>query len=200
MYYDDFDGNGIKEQILTYYLNGHELPFANKSELEKQMPALKKNFLYAQDFAKAQLTDLFPKEKLQKADTLLADYFSNAILINDGHLNFHTQALPWQAQLSPYRDAIAVNANDDSLPDILLVGNYYDNNIQMGRYDADYGTILLNHGRDSFTVTPINNLAIKGQVRHIRPIDIKGTPCYILAKNNDSTIIIRFSPTQPSKK
>lgn len=200
MYYADFDGNGIKEQILTYYLDGRELPFANKSELEKQMPALKKNFLYAQDFAKAQLIDLFPKEKLQKADTLLANYFSNAVLINDGHLNFRTQALPWQAQLSPYRDAIAVNANDDSLPDILLVGNYYDNNIQMGRYDADYGTILLNQGRDSFTVTPINGLAIKGQVRHIKPIDIKGTPCYILAKNNDSTIIIRFTPPQPAKK
>ncbi len=192
MYYYDFDDNGKKEQILTYYLNGRELPFANKEELEKQMPALKKQFLYAQDFAKAKLNELFPKEKLQKADTLTANFFSNAILINQGNLNFVTKPLPWQAQLSPYRDAVVVNANDDSLPDILLVGNYYDNNIQMGRYDADFGTILLNKGGGSFDAESINGLQIKNQVRHIRKIDIAKKEAFILAKNNDSTMVIRF--------
>ena len=46
--------------------------------------------------------------------------------------------------------AAIVDAGGDSLPDILLLGNYYDNNIQMGRYDADYGTILLNKGHARF--------------------------------------------------
>ncbi len=64
MYYNDFDNNGTNEQLLTYYLNGKELVFANKDELQRQMPALKKDFLYAEDFAKASLTDLFPQERL----------------------------------------------------------------------------------------------------------------------------------------
>jgi len=194
MYYYDFDGNGKKEQLLTYYLNGKQLPFADKSELERQMPSLKKNFLYAKDFAKASLTDLFPIEKLSDADTLTADYFANAIFINDGHGNFTAAALPWQAQLSPYRDAAVADVNSDGLPDILLFGNYYENNIQMGRYDADYGTILLNKGKDSFDVAPLNGLAIKGQVRHILPLTIAGHPSFILARNNDSARIIRFTP------
>ncbi|MDE3253309.1 MAG: VCBS repeat-containing protein, partial [Bacteroidota bacterium] len=59
MYYNDFDDNGRKEQILTYYLNGRELPFANKDELQRQIPILKKKFLYAEDFAKASLKDMF---------------------------------------------------------------------------------------------------------------------------------------------
>jgi len=193
LYYYDFDGNGKKEQILTYYLNGLELPFANKTELEKQMPALKKSFLYAQDFARARLEDLFPEDKLRKADTLTANYLSNAILINQGNLNFKVQDMPWEAQLSPYRDALVVDANGDSLPDILLVGNYYDNNIQMGRYDADFGTILLNKGHDSFSTAPLNGLAIKGQVRHIRRIGIAGKESYVLVKNNDSAMVIRFT-------
>ena len=46
------------------------------------------------------------------------------------------------AQLSPYKTAALIDINNN-LPDILLGGNYYDNNIQMGRYDADYGTILI---------------------------------------------------------
>ena len=35
LYYNDFDGNGKKEQVLTYYVNGKELPFVNKDELAK---------------------------------------------------------------------------------------------------------------------------------------------------------------------
>jgi len=194
LYYSDFDGNGTKEQVLTYYIHDRQLPFANKEELERQMPGLKKKYLYAEDFAKAALEDLFPADQLKKADTLTADYFSNAILINHGNLNFSVRPMPWQAQLSPYRDAMIVDANGDSLPDILLVGNYYENNIQMGRYDADYGTLLLNEGRDSFSVVPLNGIAVKGQTRHIRGIGVAGKQAYILARNDDSVKVIRFAP------
>lgn len=192
LYYNDFDGNGKKEQVLTYYLQGREIPFANKMELEKQMPILKKKFLYADDFAKASLQDLFTAEKLKKAEVLTANYFSNVVLINDGHLNFTVQPLPWEAQLAQYKDAVVVDANGDSLPDVLLMGNFWDNNIQMGRYDADYGTILINKGKRSFVCQNLNGLTIKGQVRHIRKITIAKKEAFILARNNDSTMVIRF--------
>ena len=100
--------------------------------------------------------------------------------------------MPWEAQLSPFRDATIVDANGDGLPDILMVGNYYDNNIQMGRYDADYGTLLINKGNGKFEVSVINGLEIKGQVRHIKSVKINKQQAYILAKNNDSTVIIRY--------
>ena len=192
LYYNDFDDNGKKEQILTYYLNGKEIPFANKDELQKQMPIIKKKFLYADDFAKATLEGIFSKEKLQGSQLLTANYFSNAVLINHGNMNFTTEALPWEAQLSSLRDAMVIDANGDNLPDILLTGNYYDNNIQMGRYDADYGTVLVNEGSGKFKTENINGLQIKGQVRHIKSININHQPAFILSKNSDSTIIIRF--------
>jgi hypothetical protein len=192
MYYSDFDGNGTKEQLLTYYLHGKEFPFANKAELEKQLPELKKKFLYAEDFAKAGLSDLLSPDQLKKADTLTANYFANAILMGDGHLHFDVKPLPWEAQLSPYRDAAIVDANGDNLPDILVMGNYYENNIQMGRYDADYGTVLVNKGHGAFDPTPLNGLTIPGQVRHIRPITIGNKPSLLLVRNNDSTRIIHF--------
>ncbi|OQP49392.1 hypothetical protein A4H97_28665 [Niastella yeongjuensis] len=193
LYYNDFDDNGKKEQVLTYYVQGKEIPFANKSELEKQMPVLKKNFLYAEDFAKARLKDLFPADKLNAAEVLTANYFYNAILINDGHMQFTTQALPWEAQLTSYRDAAVVNANNDSLPDLLLGGNYYENNVEMGRYDADWGTILINKGNDRFEVESANGLPIKGQVRRIQKINISQKEAWVLARNNDSVMVIRFS-------
>ncbi len=192
LYYYDFDGNGKKDQVMSYYLEGRELPFANKDELEKQIPVLKRKFLYAEDFAKAKFTDIFSEEELKHSDIYTANYFSNAILMNKGDLKFDVIAMPWQAQLSSFRDAAVVDANGDSLPDILMVGNYYDNNIQMGRYDADYGTLLINRGNGTFGTENLNGLEIKGQVRHIRKLNIAGKESFVLAKNNDSTVVIRF--------
>ncbi len=200
LYYNDFDDNGKKEQVLTYYLGGKEIPFASKAELEKQIPILKKKFLYAEDFAKASLTELFGSDKLDHAEVLSADYFSNAILINNGNLQFDTRALPWQAQLTSYKDAVIVNANNDDLPDILLMGNYYENNIEMGRYDAGFGTILVNKGKGQFLAESINGLQVKGQVRHIKKINLGNQKAYILARNSDSAMVIKFDYSQKINK
>ena len=192
LYYNDFDNNGKKEQVLTYFINGKQIPFANKSELEKQMPVMKKKFLYAEDFAKASLTDLFGSEKLQQATQLSADYFYNSVFINQGNLKFDVVALPFEAQFSEMKSAAIIQANNDNLPDILLMGNYYENNIEMGRYDADYGTILINKGRGQFTTSTMNGLAIKGQVRSINPLRIGKKEVFLLACNNDSARVISF--------
>jgi hypothetical protein len=196
MYYNDFDDNGKKEQILTYYLDGKEIQFANKAELEKQIPIIKKRFLYAHDFAKASLDEIFTSRKLRSAVVFTADYFSNAVLMNKGNLNFAIEAMPWQAQLSPFKDAVVVDANGDKLPDIFLAGNYYENNIQMGRYDADFGTLLVNKNNGKFEAETLNGLQIKGQTRHIREIKIGDSPAFILARNNDSLKVIRFKNSE----
>jgi hypothetical protein len=65
LYYNDFDNNGKQEQIVSYYVHGKELPFANKDELQRQLPVIKKKFLYAEDFAKATMREIFSKEKLR---------------------------------------------------------------------------------------------------------------------------------------
>lgn len=192
LYYNDFDDNGRRDQVLTYYLAGKEIPFANKSELEKQMPFLKKKFLYAEDFAKASLTDMFSSAKLKDAVHLSANYFSNAVFINKGNFVFDVTALPFEAQLTEMKSAAVMDANHDNLPDILLMGNYYENNIEMGRYDADYGTVLLNKGNGKFITETLNGLAIKGQVRHIAPAMINKKQAYILGLNNDKARVITF--------
>ena len=192
LYYNDFDDNGKKEQLLTYYIGGREIVFVSKDDLQKQLPAIKKKYLYAGDFAKAAVPELFGQDKLKNSQVLTAEYFSNAILVNDGKMNFSLQPLPWLAQLTSYRDAVITNANDDDLPDVLLVGNYYDNNIQMGRYDADFGTMLINQGGGRFKVEGINGLAIKGQVRHVAELKTKDQVTYLFARNSDSIKLIRY--------
>ncbi|HLP37961.1 MAG TPA: hypothetical protein VK159_14025, partial [Lacibacter sp.] len=169
---------------------GKEIPFANKGELEKQLPFLKKKFLYADDFAKAKLTDIFSKSMLSNSVTYSADCFENAVLINDGQLNFTMKSFPWQAQLTTYRTAVIFDANGDKLPDLLLGGNFRENNIQMGRYDADYGTVLLNKGEGEFEIATLKPV-IKGQVRKIKSIQVNKQQAFLLARNNDSLMLIK---------
>jgi hypothetical protein len=194
LYYNDFDDNGKKEQVLAYHINGKEIAFVNKDELQKQLPFIKKEFLYAGDFAKATIGEIFGSDKLKNAEVLSADYFSSAVLINNGNLDFTLAALPWEVQISSYRDAIVIDANGDPFPDILMVGNFYPNNIQMGRYDADYGTILVNRGNGRFECAGIDGVQVKGEVRRVKALSLGGQPAFVLARNNDSVMVIRQTP------
>ncbi len=192
LYFNDFDDNEKKEQILTYFIKNKQITFASKDELQKQMPIIKKKFIYAADFANASFKDIFPFEKMKNAAISSANYFANALLINDGNMNFTTQSLPWEAQLTTYRDATIADVNNDNLPDIILAGNYYSNNIHAGRYDADFGTVLINKNQGNFSCENLHGLIVKGEVRHISPIKIGKNTAFVLAKNNDSTAVIKF--------
>jgi len=192
LYYEDFDDNGKKEQVFTFYQQGKEIPFTNKMELEKQMPFLKKKFLRAEDFANASLSEILPAEKLKTAKILTADYLANVLLINNGKGNFELRSLPWEAQLTSYRDGVLLDANSDGFTDLLLGGNYYENNIQLGRLDADFGTLLINNGKGNFLYQDLEPVSMKGEVRHIREITLGGKQAFVVARNNDSASMLRL--------
>lgn len=185
MYYNDFDGNGKKEQILTYYLGGKEIPFANKAEFDKKLPSLKKQFLFAEDFAKASLEQLLPADKLGNAAVYEANWMANSLLINDGKGKFTIQAMPWEAQLSPFRTVFAEKAQ------LILAGNFYENNVEMGRYDADFGT-LLQWRNQQWVASALPGFVIKGQVRQLQPITIKGEKALIAVRNNAPLMVVRL--------
>ena len=69
----------------------------------------------------------------------------------------------------------------------------------MGRNDADFGTILVNRGNGQFDCESINGLQLKGQVRHIK-INIGKEEAYILVRNNDSVMVIKFADEGTIKK
>ncbi len=196
LYFNDFDDNNKKEQVVTYYVKNKEVTLASKDELQRQMPMVKKKFIYAEDFAKASVNDIFSLGKIEHSVSSSADYFASAALINNGNLNFTTQPLPWQAQLTSYRDAAVADVNGDNLPDIILAGNFYSNTIHTGRYDEDYGTVLVNFGKGNFSCQNLNGLIVKGEVRHILPIKINNQSAFILAKNNSNLTVIKFSGSQ----
>jgi len=191
LYIEDFDGNGKKEQVMSYYLKGQEIPFANKSELEKQMPGMKKKFLYAEDFAKAGMDQIFEKEKLNMSHQLSADYFSNAVLINEGGMKFNLKALPSAAQFSSLRDAVVIDYNRDGLPDLITAGNFYGSSVSVGRNDEDFGSLLVNEGNGNMKSYSLPGLVIRNEVRKMLPIRFGTDTAWVAARNNDSVMLIR---------
>ncbi|HZH94964.1 MAG TPA: hypothetical protein VEY06_03725, partial [Flavisolibacter sp.] len=93
----------------------------------------------------------------------------------------------------PYKDAVVVDANGDARPDVLLFGNFYENHIQLGRSDGDFGTLLINEGGGKFRCENLNGLVVKGQVRRMRKILIGRTEAFVLARNNDSAMVVKFN-------
>ena len=191
MYFNDFDGNGKKEQVVSFYLGGREIPLASKMDLEKQMPFIKKKFLHAKNFSEASIRDIFTDDKINQSVTYTANYFSNACMINDGKGHFTLKALPWQAQVSCLKDAVIADVNGDQLPDIITGGNFYEQNMELNRCDASFGHVLINQGKGVFKAESMNGVIVKNEIRHILPIKIKGKVSYIIARNNDSVMIIQ---------
>lgn len=192
LYINDFDDNGFTEQVMTYYVKGKEIPFASKIQLEKKMPFLKKKFLYAADFAKADINDLFGKNKINESKQLSVNCFENTVFINNGNMNFSANALPYPFQLSTLKAAATIQTYKDSEIATLLMGNFYANNVELGRQDADFGSVLIKNEDNTFGFSTLNGLAITGEVRKIQRISIGKRLAYILARNNNTVQVIAF--------
>ena len=188
MYMNDFDDNGRVEQIMTYFVNGTEMPLASKLQLEKSIPLLRKKYLYAADFAKAELKQLFAPQKFEKAYQLQANCFDHLLLLNEGGLKFTATALPYETQFSQIRSIQRVESKEG--PMWLAAGNFYSNNIEIGRQDADFSSLLQYVKGKGMVIAPVKPLQITGQVRNMRAVVINRKQAYILARNNDKVIVL----------
>lgn len=191
LYINDFDGNGIMEEVMSYYVGGKEIPFASKILLEKSLPVLKKKYLYAADFAKANMSDLLDAKKLKQSLVLEANCFENMVFVNQGDMQFVPMALPKEAQWTTYKTMYVTDLNKDGLQDIILGGNFYGNNVEIGRMDGDPGTALINQGKGKWASMPIKGVNMVGEIRKIIPIKVGSENDLLIARNNDSLLLIK---------
>lgn len=196
LYVNDFDGNGRTETVMSYYLQGQEIPFASKLQLEKQMPILKKKFLYAADFAKASLPDLLGADKLKSARQLSATQMAHVLLLNDGKGQFTAAPLPAMAQWSAIRCIVPVQANGDALPDYLLLGNYSHYHVELGRQDANTGLLLINKGGGKLQAQALSQSPLQGEIRKAASIQLGSQRGWAMARNNGSTMLLTAAPVQ----
>jgi enediyne biosynthesis protein E4 len=188
MFVADFDSNDSTDQILTHFMKGKEYPFYTRDEMTKQMPYLKKRYLSYHKFSEATLHDMFSDEALNKSQKYVANTFGSSYIENLGSGKYKVRELPKSAQFSTVNAMLVDDFNGDKNLDVLLAGNFYPINIQMGRNDACYGLLLTGDGKGNFTAVPSVNSGffVKGQTRNLRTIKIGGKDYYFAIRNNDT--------------
>lgn len=189
MYVNDFDNNGQPEQIITYYLQGEETLLANHESLLKQIPELKKRFLFAKDFAKANLVDLFGQTSILNSRMYEANTMASMVFIQSEQGAFSADELPGRLQLSTL-DAIQQLENQ---PLFISGGNTYGNHMEIGKNDADFGNFFVYNEKGKIDVVRPDGLKIAGQVRSLQNIKIGAEHCLLIGINNEPLQLIKFS-------
>ncbi len=195
MYVNDFDKNGTVEPILTHVIGGIEYPFYTRDEMTKQLPSLKKKYLSYEKFAEAEFKEFFPEETIRNSKKYSATVFESVYVENLGNFNFKFKALPKQIQFSTANAFQVRDFNNDHNLDILVGGNLFRSNIQMGRYDANYGELVLGDGRGNFKSMPRSTLGIslRGQISKILPVSIGKTRYELMVVNDDSVKLLKIN-------
>ena len=107
-------------------------------------------------------------------------------------MNFEFRPFPPLAQVSPVNSILLLD-NGKGRNDLLLTGNFYEVNIQRGRYDASKGVFLQNSGDGNYSAVfnNISGLKLDGQVRSSQKIIFNNQHLILIALNNDKIKIIQ---------
>ena len=193
VYANDFDGNGTNDIVLAKYYKDGYVPMRGKECTTQQMPYVGEKFKDFHSFASSKLIDILPEKTVEGALVYEISNFESILLINDnGKLT--AQKLPIQAQISPIKNSLVDDFNNDGFKDILLVGNHYGVEVETVRYDAGYGSLFLGNGENKFKFLPptSSGFYIPSDSRSVSTIKtIKNDVFYLVTNNNDSIILFK---------
>ncbi len=168
LYYSDFDGNGSIDPILNFYVDGISYPYLTRDELLGQLAGLRQRYTSYETYSEATISDIFEQSNLENADKVAANHQETTVFLSQNGSKFKITTLPIQAQFSPISDIITADFDKDGTIDILLLGNddYYK--LRIGKFDANYGTLLIGDGNGEFRYVSQtkSGLSIKGSGTH----------------------------------
>ena len=150
VYAADFDKNGRIDPIMTHYVDGTEYMIHARDDINRQINAMRVRFKDYNTYAETAFKDAFTEEEIKAATIVTAQTFASAWVENKGSGKFVLHSLPLEAQLSPIYGMVCSDFNGDGFTDVLCVGNSFATEVNIGRYDAQGGLLLINDGKGNF--------------------------------------------------
>ena len=194
MFVNDFDQNGKTEFIINWYPPNENkaYPFATKPEITQQLPALKKQILKYDDYAKQTYESMFSDEVKKQSIAYELNNISTSVLWNnDGKLEL--TKLPKEAQISPVFGIVSEDLDGDYIKDIWLGGNMYGIKPQIGRHDASRGVFLKGSKSKTFGYQPPSKsgIYVEGEVRDAVSIKTKDGIALLIGRNNEDLLMFK---------
>ena len=142
------------------------------------------------------MTDIIPAPELAGAVFKQTSTFATALARNNGDGSFTLVSLPAQAQLAPVYGLLVTDVDEDGKPDLLLAGNFDGVQPEIGRMSAAYGLLLRGDGTGNFTPVEAaqSGLFVPGQARDIGRVRTPRGVVYVVARNNDRSLVFRATP------
>ena len=189
MYINDFDDNNSIEQVIFQYNGDSAYTMALRHDLVMQMPTLKKKYLKYNSYKNQTVNDIFSNKKINSSVRNNIYELNTLIFINDS-AKFNKINTPIETQFSTVHAIHVDDYNGDGFKDIIMGGNLYDVKPEVGRYDANYGLILLGNKNKNFEKVPNSQSGIlfKGQVRDIINVRNKLNSNLLFVLNNNDTL------------
>lgn len=187
VYYEDFDKNGSKDVVLSYYNQGEKYPLRGRSCSSQQIPEIKEKFPSYDIFASSNLEAVYGEEALDKALDYQAYQFANGWIENKGNGEFVFHQFPNELQISSINDFYIEDLDNDGYLDFISAGNKYDVEIETPRNDAGIGAVAFNQKGNGWKIQNCKEsglLAFK-EVKHILPIMANKKSGLLMISNNN---------------
>jgi hypothetical protein len=191
LFLNDFDQNGSIEHLFNQKIEGIQIPYTLKHELERQVPGIKKKYIRYADYNNQPLENIFSKEIIQKSIVQEVNHFESGVLLNMGNGNFEWKAFPSMAQRSWIFAIQVLDLNGDGILDLILGGNLAQVKPEIGKFDGSFGEVLLGKGDGTFSFSPNrdNGLLLEGD---IRKFSILGNDQILVIKNSAAAEIWNY--------
>ncbi len=185
LYLADWDSNGDMDPVLCTYKEHDYFSFFGKSDLERRLPFLKKQYLTYTELAGKNVSEIFGLRAVENAKKLSAFNLKSSIVWNEnGRLSM--QALPDFLQLAPIF-CFSSFTGKGGQKQCIAAGNFFDVQPFEGRYDALLPTLFSVHKKQ---VSNDGVILQKASFRNIQPIKIQNKTGLLLAENNGALQLI----------
>lgn len=192
MYLGDFDSNQGSDHIIVYYNGDSSYPFPSRDQLVRQIPSLKKKFLYYRDYRDVKLEDIITPVQKGNSAMLKVELFASVLLVNNNS-DFQVRPLPLEAQYFPIYGVKCEDVDSDGNLDLLVTGNLGATQPDFGSYDAGVGVFLKGDGSGKFDALRAerSGFVTLGEGRDVEVLKTPAGPVYIVSRNNQSILAFK---------
>jgi hypothetical protein len=196
LYWGDFDGNGVLDMLeaMPDPETGADRPETEFSLLSTHLPYVRVERVRTfQEFAEANVVETLGEAAVRDARVEEAVTLDHHLLLNrDG--SFEARPLPLESQLAPAFHPAVADFDGDGREDVFLAQNFFPNEVNLQRYAAGRGLLLLGDGEGG--LTPVDGaesgIRVYGDQRGAAVADVNGDarPDLAVSQNGAATVLL----------